>query len=171
MNNSRFSVIFGLIFIGAISRLLPHLPNCTSINAIAVFGFFYLNSRILSFLTVIAALFLSDLVLGLHSTLWFVYLSFGVNVLLGYQFNKEPSLLRLPLISVTASFISCVIVNFGVWLQGYLYEQTFNGLILCYTAAIPFFINRVLGDLVYCFLLGSCAYLIKKYKQPALAIK
>jgi hypothetical protein len=36
-----------------------------------------------------------------------------------------------------------------VWLAGGLYPRTLSGLTACYVAAIPFFRNSIVGDLLY----------------------
>ena len=42
-----------------------------------------------------------------------------------------------------------VVSNFGVWECGALYPRTPAGLLACYTAALPFFPNSLLGDAAY----------------------
>jgi hypothetical protein len=46
-----------------------------------------------------------------------------------------------------------VITNFGVWAMGHLYPQMPAGLVDCYVAAIPFFRNTLLSNLLYSALL------------------
>ena len=41
------------------------------------------------------------------------------------------------------------LTNFSVWLRGHLYPPTTEGLIACYTAALPFLKNLLLGNLVF----------------------
>ena len=50
-----------------------------------------------------------------------------------------------------SSILFFIVTNFGVWLTGggWFYPKTWQGLIECYTLAIPFFRNTVAGDLVY----------------------
>jgi hypothetical protein len=43
-----------------------------------------------------------------------------------------------------------LVSNFGVWLIGY--PKTLDGLLLCYTMAIPFFGYSIVGDLFFGFL-------------------
>ena len=66
MNSPRFAIIAGLILAAAASRLLPHPPNFTPIGAVALFGGACLADKRLAFLVPLAAMFLSDLVIGLH---------------------------------------------------------------------------------------------------------
>ncbi len=53
--------------------------------------------------------------------------------------------LLLPVASTTFFLLS----NFGVWL--YWYPNTISGLIACYTLALPFFRNTLLGDMFFGF--------------------
>ena len=41
-----------------------------------------------------------------------------------------------------------IITNFGVWSLG-TYGYTFEGLLLCYTLAIPFFGNTLISTLIF----------------------
>jgi hypothetical protein len=52
---------------------------------------------------------------------------------------------------VLSSILFFIVTNFGVWLTGggWFYPKTWQGLMECYTLAIPFFRNTVAGDLVY----------------------
>jgi hypothetical protein len=161
MHITRLLTILGLIMIGIMSRLLPHPPNFTSINAIALFSAFYLGNRWLSFATVFLTLFLSDRALGFHSTMPYIYFSFGLIVMIGYKFKSNISLYRLPIISMATSLLFFLISNFGVWMIGFLYPKTINGLGLCYLAALPFLRNQILGDLTYGILLFGLFYFME----------
>lgn len=153
MNFSRMFVILGLVIVGVLSRLLPHPPNFTSVNAIALFGAFYFESKWLSFATVVATLLLSDLAIGFYPTMSFVYLSFGLIVLIGSKLKKKASFERITITSLASSVLFFIVTNFGDWLTLSLYPKTLQGLGLCYFSAIPFFVTQLLGDLCYGFLL------------------
>jgi hypothetical protein len=162
MNFQRLSAILGLIFIGMASRLLPHPPNFTAINAIALFSAFYFGNRGLSYAIVFSTVFFSDVILGLHSTMPFVYLSFCLMILLGEKIKKERSVLTAPFACLAASSLFFLISNFGHWLVDPFYSKTISGLGFCYLAALPFFANQILGDLIYGILFFSCAHLTTK---------
>ena len=51
--------------------------------------------------------------------------------------------------------------NFGVWMTDSFYPKTLQGLGLCYVAAIPFFVNQVLGDLAYATVLFGFMSFVK----------
>lgn len=143
MYRARFFAILGFIAIAMMSRFLPHLPNMTAINAIALFSVFTLGRLSLSVSIVFAAMFLSDLVFGLHSQMLFVYLSLALTVLISRL------RLSLPVSLIISSLIFFTVVNFGVWLLDGFYPQTFAGLGFCYLAALPFLVNQLIGDLLY----------------------
>jgi hypothetical protein len=168
MTISRFLAIFGLILIGICSRLILHPPNFTSLNAIAIFGPLFLGSRWLSFSTVCITLFLSDLTLGFHYTMPFVYLSFGLMIIISDKF-KSQDLHRQLLLSLFSSLLFFLVTNLGEWITGSLYPPTLRGLGHCFVAALPFLTYQIMGDLVYgCLLLGSLFYW-KSYQSKQIA--
>jgi hypothetical protein len=69
---------------------------------------------------------------------------------------------------VISSVSFFVITNFGIWLSTLYYEKTGAGLALCYTAAIPFFHQTLLGDLFFVAILFGLFEIVKA-KIPSLA--
>ena len=63
-NTPRLLVLLGAIVAAAALRLVPHPPNFTPIDAMALFSAAYLGRRVLAFAAPLGALLLSDLVLG-----------------------------------------------------------------------------------------------------------
>ena len=128
--------------IAAIFRLVPHIPNVTPITAMALFSGVHLNNKKLAFIIPIMAMLLSDLFLGFSMISIFVYAAFLLVACIGIMYKKMN--IKSILIS---SLLFFIITNFGVWLIGY--PKTLDGLLECYTLAIPFFRNAILGDLFY----------------------
>lgn len=150
--------IVGLIFLGMMSRLLPHPPNFTAMNAIALFGLCSLGNLGLSLFTVFITMFLSDLVFGFYPGMGFVYLSLGMIVLMGYGVKSNRSLTRNAFFLTLSPFLFFIITNFGVWFVGSMYPKTILGLELCYLAGVPFLLNNLMSTLLYGGLLfGSLA--------------
>jgi hypothetical protein len=137
----------GVIVISAIARILPHPPNLAPITALALFSGAYIDKR-WGFVLPISAMLLSDLFLGLHPTLIFVYAAFIVIYLLGRSLSQA-SPLRLALITVLSSTLFFLITNFGVWALFDFYPKTISGLLECYITGIPFFRNTLIGDIVF----------------------
>ena len=139
-------IIIGLIVLAILTRLIPHPPNFAPVTGIALFSAINFNNRIFKFFVPLISLVIFDLIIWFSLINIFVYLSFIVIVLVGNHFKK----IKLKSILIS-SIVFFIISNFGVWLIGY--PKTVSGIVMCYTAAIPFFINTILGDLFYSFLL------------------
>jgi hypothetical protein len=163
---------FGLIMAVALSRLLPHPVNFAPVTAIALAGSVYLEKRF-ALIVPILALFISDLIIGLHDTIPFVYGSIIIIGLIGIWLRSHKRPLPVLGTAIASSVIFFVVTNFGVWLTGggWSYAGTWAGLIECYTMAIPFFRNTLAGDLVYTMLLFGLfelsEYLVCAYSKRA----
>lgn len=138
-----------LIPIGALARLLPHLPNFTPIGGMALFGGAH-GSRRSAIVAPLAAMALSDLFLGTHASLPFVYASFVAIALLGMAlFRNGVTAPRVIGAATLSSLILFALSNFGVWATGTMYPHTWQGLLTCYALALPFLRNTMAGDLFY----------------------
>ncbi len=158
INKSVFVV--SLIFFAILSRFLPHPPNFTPIAAIALLSSKGFVNRWVAFLIPIVSLFISDLFLGLHTTIPFVYGSFILIALLG-RYVKKINIFSVLL----SSSIFFLVTNLGVWLLHY--PLSVKGLFQCYILALPFFLNTVIGDLVYGALLIYPFYVLQKRNRFA----
>ena len=164
----KFWILTLMVFAAAFVRLIPHPPNFAPIAAIALFGGAYFNKRWAAFLVPTAAMFITDLILGFHATMWAVYLSFCLIVVVGMLMIKQKKVGNIFLASMTASVTFFIITNFGVWLSTPYYEKTGTGLAVCFTAAVPFFHQTLLSDLFFVgVLFGS--YHLAKIKFPVLS--
>jgi len=170
MNNltPKFWVLTLMIFASAFVRLIPHPPNFAPIAAMALFGGAYFSKKWAAFLVPIAAMFITDLIIGFHSTMWAVYLSFALIVVIGMLMIKQKKIGNIFFASVTSSVVFFIVTNFGAWLTSPFYEKTGTGLAVCYTAAIPFFHQTLLSDLFFVGILFG-AYHLAKQKLPQLA--
>jgi hypothetical protein len=138
-----------MIVFAALTRLLPHPPNFAAVSAMALFAGAQIGDRRLSLLVPLAAMFLTDLVLGLHSDMLPVYVCMGAMVFLGAAIGPQGSPIRIAAASLAGSVLFFLVTNFSVWATGSIYPQSLAGLGACYVAALPFFQNTVVGDLFY----------------------
>lgn len=152
-NHVRLTTLLSAIAAAAALRLLPHPPNFSPIDAMALFSGAYVGRRALAFAAPIAALLLSDLVLGFYAGMNFVYASVALIVLIGWWVSKRKTVLGIGAGALAGAVSFFVITNFGMWLFSGFYPLTPAGLAACYVAAIPFFQNTVAGDLFYSALL------------------
>jgi hypothetical protein len=151
-----FTYFVGLI---ALSRIIPHPPNFTPVIAMAIF-MPYLTRDLYSAIAVpLAAMFVSDLYLGWHSSMFWVYGSILLCTILSrYSLSIKKTYLHLGVNAVASSIIFFVVTNFAVWISGVMYPLTYEGLILCYTMALPFFTNTLISTIFYASLLGLVSY-------------
>lgn len=153
MYTSRSLAILGFVFLGILSRFIPHPSNFTAINAIALLSTYSLGSLWLSLFTVFTIMLFTDLILGFHSCLIFVYLSYGLTILMGHWVSSKKTLTHNALLLLSSSLIFFFITNFGVWLTTSTYPKTYTGLGICYLNAIPFLLNQTAGSFFYSFLI------------------
>ena len=164
MFRPRLAALISIVMAAALSRLIPHPPNMTSVAAVALFGGAYFSDRRLAFLVPLATLFLSDLVLGFYGHMGVVYSSFALIVCIGLWLGKDRSVLRIAAAALASSVLFFLLTNFGVWAFDSLYPRTLDGLIECYVAAIPFFRNTLQGDILYTLILfGGFALLERRF--------
>ena len=138
---------YALIFSGAALRVIPHPPNFAPIGALALFGGAALPG-VWAFAVPLAALVLSDAVLGFYQGWVWVYGSFVLIVFIGTALRRRRTALRVAGAALASSVVFFAVTNLGEWL-GPLYPHTLEGLRADFIAAIPFFRNTALSDLVY----------------------
>lgn len=161
-NKINLFLILTVIVVFVTIRLIPHLPNFTPILSIGLFlGTFYKN-KIYSSLILLTIMIISDLFLGLYSSIIFVYVGLIASIYIG-SMNKNQSILYSGLNVFFASSLFFIISNFGVWLVDGFYTINFEGLTLCYTLALPFFKNELIGNIFYSGLLFGGKFVFDNY--------
>ena len=168
----------GLIVLAALTRLLPHPPNFSPVEAIALFGGAYFASRSLALVVPLVGMFVSDLVLGLvnggtyfeyftHASFWVVYACIALSTLLGFNLRGRVTGARVLGYSLAGSVLFFVVTNFATWAGGTMYPHNAQGLVAAYVAGIPFFQWTVLGTLFYSAVLFGGFALLRR-NVPAL---
>jgi len=155
---NRFLVL-GIIVIGIMTRLIPHPPNFTPILSFALLSGVYSKNNLGIFIP-ISIMLLSDMFLGSHDVIIWVYSSLFVIYLIGYYFIKNISFKNVLLGAMIGSFIFFVLTNLGVWFIGY--PKTIDGLITCYVAAIPFYKNTFLSAIIYTSVIHTAYIFLSK---------
>ena len=141
--NKRETLVLLFCVFAILFRIVPHPPNFAPITALAIFGSTTFRNKWVGMILPLVVMFISDLFLGFSMITPWVYGSFLLISILSTQINFKNVLM--------GSVMFFIITNFGVWLLGY--PQTWEGLLLCYTLAIPFFVNTILGDLFFSYML------------------
>jgi hypothetical protein len=159
----RAMLLIGMIAAAAALRLLPHPSNFTPIGALALFAGAHFDDKRWAFIVPLAAMFLSDILIGFHGQMPITYGAFAVIVAMGFLLKEKKTALNVTSASLVAATFFFVVSNFGVWAFDGLYPMTMAGLVTCYIAAIPFFQNWLLGTLFYAAVLfGGFAFLESK---------
>ena len=140
----KISICLGIFLALAVSRFVPHPPNFTSLIALsfyvpAIFGRQYIPAVILSFA-------ITDLVIGYHYGTFFTWGSVLLIGLISNFFGK--TLIKRLSGALVGAIIFFIVTNFGVWISG-MYEYSLNGIISCYTAAIPFFAYSTISTILF----------------------
>jgi hypothetical protein len=158
--NSSFSylvILAVLIALGVAGRLLPHPPNFTPMAAIALFAGFIFVKRYMAVVAVVVTMLLCDyFAFGSLSAEWFgsksmfvVYFALLFPIVFKNFLQKKLGVLRIAGAALASSSVFFIATNFAVWALSPMYSKTFEGFILCYTMAIPFFQNTIAGDLIW----------------------
>ncbi len=157
----KIYVVLTMIFAGAMMRLIPHWPNFTPIAAIALFGGTFLKRKDLAFLIPVAAMLLSDVVLGFHTTMFPVYASFIAIVGMGLFLQNRLTVVNTLTASLASSVLFYLVTNFASWTSGLMpYPLNAAGLMQSYVAGLPFLFNGMMGDLFYNSVLFGALYLV-----------
>ena len=156
LNKNNYYVIIGIIILLAVARLLPHPPNFTPILGMAVFSGAIISRRLVAYSIPLAAMFLSDLYLGLHSSIPIIYFSLAVCVLIGTFIEARVTILN-SILSISFGVLAFfLITNFMVWYGSGMYESSISGLLTCYFMGLPFVQNTFISSILY----GMGAFLI-----------
>jgi hypothetical protein len=158
--------VAGILLLAALARVIPHTANVTPFFAVAMAAGAWLGRDQLKLTSALAigSMFISDLVLGFHWTMPFVYGGLSLGILVGAMSNPkllktENRVLRFVKSVAFAAAGSTgffVVSNLGVWAVGEIYPMTVDGLVACFVMAIPFFMKSLVSDLFFgsLFLMG-----------------
>lgn len=129
---------------------LPY--NFTPVEAIALFAGAYFSDKRLAFIVPLGAMFVADLIIGLHPLIPVIYACIAASVLLGFALRDKVSVLRVAACGVAGSVLFFAVVSFVEWMIG---DTVFcrAGIVSCYAAAIPFLKSSLAGTLVWSALL------------------
>jgi hypothetical protein len=140
----------GLVLLGVLGRLTQNL-NFAPVGAVSLFA----GARMRgwqAYLLPIALMAVTDPFLhGYSFTTPFVYASFLINVWMGSKLQRTEKPAWIGGAAVIGSLQFFLITNFGMWVNPAqtMYTHNFAGLGVCFVAAIPFFRNTLLADLMY----------------------
>ena len=158
------------VLAAVVLRLLPHPWNATPLGAMFLFGGATFLSKRDSLLVPLAALLVSDVAVDrilYHGTVtWFspwTWSAFLLVGMIGWALRNKINAGRVIVGTLAGSIVFFLVSNFGVWAAGQMYPRTAAGLAECYSAAVPFVRETLLGDLAYsAVMFGTYAWLCER---------
>ena len=156
-------ILIGLLMaLGVLGRWLQPDWNVTPVVAVATFAGYYFRRLSVAWLTTLAVLTISNLLLPAYNNYGVMLVVFGmflVPTLLGRWVRGKESYGRFALCGLLPGLLFYLTTNFAVWQFGSMYEPTLAGLMHCYIAGLPFFRSMLLGDIFFLTVVfGSFAF-------------
>ena len=139
-----FLTSISIFIILGVSRFIPHPPNFTSLIALSFYVPVLLGLRYLPILLISFAI--TDLIIGYHTVTHWTWGSIFLIGLISPIFARN--ITSRVSGAILGACIFFLITNFGVWTSG-MYGHTLEGIILCYTLAIPFFTYSIISTLFF----------------------
>jgi len=189
-NKNRITLAILLISIGSIIRIvlnnnLPSPPSIyITINGLTqpmfMFDLFFIVAIIsivsglllggyYTFIVPISTMIISDIVIGNNWIILFTWSGFVIIGFIGYILKTKNKMKIKHIPSVLGVGIGGILLydiwtNFGTWLGGWGYAYTWEGLVFCYTKALPFMLWHLLSTTIaMIFVLVPIIYL-KEHK-------
>jgi hypothetical protein len=96
-------------------------------------------------------------------------LSYASVIAMGTLLRKNAGPARIVGAALATSVSFFLLSNFAVWRVWNMYPHTFSGLLACYAAAVPFFRNQVVSDLLFTTVMFSIPAVIELLKPAKVA--
>ncbi len=167
-----------MVLISALYRIMPNRPwGFAPQIAMGLFsGALFVKDKKWAFALPLVSLFISDLfyhmlytnglspIMGFYDGQWVVYLLFGSMTCFGFLINKN-KISNVVVASLAAPTTYFLLSNLFVWSSdkgfGLDRPRTFDGLILTYGDALPFFKYSIMATVVFSALLFGSYYLVQ----------
>jgi len=188
---SSYKIIWSfllLVVIAALYRIIPGRPYGFAPQwAMTVFAGAVIKDKKWAFIIPVLSMFISDLfyqvlyiggfssIPGFYEGQWQNYLLFILLVFVGFAVKKL-NVLQIAAASLAAPSLYFIVSNFLLWAsngttRGLDRPKTFNGLMLCYSDGIPFYLTSLLATLVFSAILFGTYAFIRNYQAVGKEIK
>jgi Family of unknown function (DUF6580) len=137
-----------LLVVGAFIRVIQHW-NFAPVGALSLFAGARLRGW-QAWVLPLALMAITDPLLGGYSVATpLVYASFLVNVWIGTRLRQSENPLWIGSAAVAGAVQFFLLTNFAPLAESTLYPHTWEGIVACYTAGVPFFWRTLASDLLY----------------------
>ena len=178
INKSVIISLVLLVLVAALYRIFPNRPwGFAPQYAMAIFGgAVFIKNKKWAFALPLLSMFLSDVLYqvlyntghsvtpGFYEGQWQNYILIAGLTVIGF-FIRKINIASVLAASIASPTIYFLLSNFVVWAQGGGLQRpkTWNGLMQCYSDALPFYPNSVYATLLFSTILFGGYYLIKTY--------
>jgi hypothetical protein len=162
------------VFLAVAVRLIPHPFSFTPVAASLLF-FGARGSRKQAWIPVLL-LAATDIILNRrygYATNWTFLITwawYGAMIALGSLLRRKQGPARVVGAGLAAALSFFLVSNFAVWAAGTMYPLTISGLAASFVAAIPFFRNELVSDVLFTavlFSLPALVQLVRPHEQKA----
>ena len=185
MNKNILITFLLLIVVAAVYRVIPGRPvNFAPQIAMALFAGAVVKDKLWAIALPILSMLISDLLYqvlyingltdipGFYVGQWQNYILFAAITFIGFMIKKI-KVLNVLLASLAAPTAFFIVSNFVVWsgwqgTRGLNRPKTFEGLLMCYADALPFYLNSVYACIFFSAVLFGSYVLIRR-KQTTLS--
>jgi hypothetical protein len=186
MNKNILVSFLLMIVVASLYRVIPRPVNFAPQIAMALFAGAVIKDKVWAFALPIFSMVLSDLLYqilyvngltaipGFYEGQWQNYILFAAMTSIGFLIKKI-RVLNVLIASVAAPTVFFFISNFVVWsgwqgTRGLNRPKTFEGLLMCYNDALPFYANSVMACCFFsAIFFGTYMLIRRKQPQPAVA--
>lgn len=172
LHKSLFLAFGLLIIVGSVLRVAGYAPQI----AMAIFGAAVISDKRMAFVLPLVSMFLSDVLYevlyragymeygGIYEGQITNYLVLAAITFLGFA-ARNGNWGRIAIVTVSAPVLFFIISNFFVWFGGGGLQRpkTFDGLMMCYTDALPFFRDSLMYTIVFSIVLFGGYFLIQRF--------
>jgi hypothetical protein len=170
-----------LVLIASLYRIMPGRPlGFAPQIAMALFSGSIIKAKRFSFLLPIFSMLVSDIIYevlfqfkispiaGFYNGQLMNYILFAAVTVIGFKIKKE-NLLHIAAGSIAGASFYFMASNFVVWIGGGLalnnqpYAKTWDGLMTCFAAGVPFYKGSLYATLFFSAVLFGGYFLINKY--------
>ena len=102
INVKQIVFVAFLIILAAFSRLIPHEANFTPVFGLFLLGTAYLGNKKLFYILPLLSMLLSDMFLGLYSSMIFTYMAYGSIIFVSSLLFKKLSTVKVATASIIA---------------------------------------------------------------------
>jgi hypothetical protein len=152
-----------LVALNVAARLLPHAPGFLPVAASGFFAARVLGIPMLALLVPVLGMILSDVALPGED--WRIqavgFVAIAIPAVAGMATRRWPGVVSAVATMVPCSVLFFLLSNGAVWAFSGMYSLTWQGLVQCYIAALPFLEKTVLGDLFWTAVLFGGAWLVQ----------